>query len=80
MIARFSLKLLFQGFDHLDRRLNPDSFSQENASVKTHFCLLNTHFTVSRETMELIFSIREIGKCAWPSNQNRLISPNDVQV
>ena len=48
--------------------------------MKTRFCLLDTHFTVSRETMDSIFSIREIGKCAWPSNQNRLISPNDVQV
>ena len=48
--------------------------------MKTRFCLFDTHFGVSRETMESTFSIREIGKCAWPSNQNRLISPNDVQV
>ena|GEM_PF-1916315 len=48
--------------------------------MKTRFCLLDTHFDVSRETMESTFSIREIGKCAWPSNQNRLISLNDVQV
>ena len=48
--------------------------------MKTRICLFDTHFGVSRETMELTFSIREIGKCAWPSNQNRLISPNDVQV
>ena len=48
--------------------------------MKTRFCLLDTHFAVSRETMVSTFSIREIGKCAWLSNQNRLISPNDVQV
>ncbi len=48
--------------------------------MKTYFCLLDTHFPVSRETMESIFSIREIGKCAWLSNQNHLIGPNDVQV
>lgn len=48
--------------------------------MKTRFCLFDIHFAVSRETMDSTFSIREIGKCAWPSNQNRLISPNDVQV
>ena len=48
--------------------------------MKTRFCLLDTHFGVSRETMESTFSIREIGNCACPSNQNRLISPNDVLV
>lgn len=48
--------------------------------MKTRFCLFDTHFAVSRETMESIVSIREIGKCAWPSNQNRLIRPNVVQV
>lgn len=30
--------------------------------MKTHFCLLDAHFAVSRETMDSIFSIREIGK------------------
>lgn len=30
--------------------------------MKTSFCLLDTHFAVSRETMDSIFSIREIGK------------------
>lgn len=48
--------------------------------MKTRFRLFDTHFAVSRETMESIVSIREIGKCTWPSNQNRLIRPNVVQV
>lgn len=30
--------------------------------MKTRFCLLDTHFAVSRETMDSIISIREIGK------------------
>ena len=30
--------------------------------MKTCFCLLDTHFAVSRETMDSIFSIREIGE------------------
>jgi len=30
--------------------------------VKTRFCSLDTHFAVSRETMDSIVSIREIGK------------------
>lgn len=30
--------------------------------MKTLFCLLDTHFAVSRETMDSILSICEIGK------------------
>ena len=30
--------------------------------MKTRFFSLDTHFAVSRETMDSIFSIREIGK------------------
>lgn len=30
--------------------------------MKTRFFLFDTHFAVSRETMDSIFSIREIGK------------------